>query len=196
MSNINNLTSKIIGEAKIKCDEIIGSAHKSANKIIDSKIAEAKSIEEDIISKAKKEAVTMKDRIISNAELTSRNNKLSAKQAIIDKVFIKALEDLNSISEEEYLAFIKNKIVSMDLRGDYNLIVTEKIDINSISTLIEDLNNNFLKYGKVILSSNRGKFQGGFILERNGIEINSTFEALIGAMRDDLEYEVTKALFN
>lgn len=36
---------------------------------------------------------------------------------------------------------------------------------------------------------------GGFILEKNGIEINNTFEALVGSIKDDLSLEVAKMLF-
>ena len=46
------------------------------------------------------------------------------------------------------------------------------------------------------LSKNPGKFKGGFILENNGIEINSTYEALVSSLRDELEFEVAKVLFN
>ena len=33
-------------------------------------------------------------------------------------------------------------------------------------------------------------------LENNGIEINSTYEALVSSLRDELEFEVAKVLFS
>ena len=41
-----------------------------------------------------------------------------------------------------------------------------------------------------------GIFKGGFILEKDGIEINNTFEALVSSLRDDLEFEVARVLFS
>ena len=35
-----------------------------------------------------------------------------------------------------------------------------------------------------------------FILENEGIEINSTFEALVSSLRDELEFEVAQVLFS
>ena len=37
---------------------------------------------------------------------------------------------------------------------------------------------------------------GGFILEKDGIEINNTFEALVSSLKEELEFEVAKELFN
>jgi V/A-type H+-transporting ATPase subunit E len=199
MSNINNLTSKIIDEANAKRDEILGSAREEEAKIIDKKVSEARKMEEDIINKANREALTMKDRIISNAELTVRNNKLAAKQVVISKVFSRALESLNGISNEEFAAFMKSRLSSMELCGEYNLIIGKNTNQALAAEIVEDMNLTFSGSGRAVqinLVGEPGNFQGGFILEKNGIEINNTFEALISSMRDDLEYEVTKALFS
>ncbi|MCF0126958.1 MAG: glycogen/starch synthase, partial [Pseudobutyrivibrio sp.] len=50
--------------------------------------------------------------------------------------------------------------------------------------------------GELVLSKTIGDFKGGFVLESNGIEINNTYEALVSSLRDDLEFEVAKVLFN
>ena len=52
------------------------------------------------------------------------------------------------------------------------------------------------KAGNLKLSSTVGSFKGGFILEKNGIEINNTFEALVESMKEEMQLEVAKALFN
>ena len=52
------------------------------------------------------------------------------------------------------------------------------------------------KKGNIKLSSTVGNFKGGFILEKDGIEINNTFEALVESMKEEMELEVAKALFN
>lgn len=199
MSNINNLTSKIIDEANAKRDEILGSAREEEAKIIAKKISEARKLEEDIITKANREALTMKDRIISNGELNVRNNKLAAKQVVIDKVFSKALESLNGISNEDFAVFMKNNLSSMELSGEYNLIIGTNTNRALVAEIVVEMNSTFAGSGRAVqinLISEPGNFQGGFILEKSGIEINNTFEALISSMRDDLEYEVTKALFS
>ena len=61
-----------------------------------------------------------------------------------------------------------------------------------------DLNNKLIglgKKGKISILTN-GNFDRGFILDRNGIQINNTFESLVKSLRSELELEVTKVLFN
>ena len=69
--------------------------------------------------------------------------------------------------------------------------MTEKITQEEfIDKLNEKIN------AEITLSETAGNFKGGFILENNGIEINSTYEALVSSLRDELEFEVAKVLFN
>ena len=71
MSNINNLTSKIIKDAEDKKEVILSEAEKEKNKILSKKQEEAKAAEKIIIEKAEREAISRKERIISGAKLAS-----------------------------------------------------------------------------------------------------------------------------
>ena len=53
-----------------------------------------------------------------------------------------------------------------------------------------------VKKGELKLSNETRDIKGGFILEKNGIEVNNTFEALVNSLKEDLEYEVANVLFN
>ena len=82
---------------------------------------------------------------------------------------------------------------------DEVLILNEKgLKIIDASVLSE-INNELASKGKkgaITLSNERGSFQGGFILEKDGIQINNTFEALVNSLKEELEFEVAKKLFN
>ena len=69
MSSINNLTGKILEEAKVKKEEFIKEAKEDGKKILDKKTVEAKIIEKNTIEKAERESVIRRERILSNAEL-------------------------------------------------------------------------------------------------------------------------------
>lgn len=196
MANINNLTSKILRDAEERKKNILASAEEEKNKILSKKIAKAKELEKEIINKAEVEAKSRKERIISSASLKVRNNKLSAKQEVIKEVFEKSIDVLSSISGDDFLRFIKNSILSLGVIGEQNLILNkegmELVDL----TFIYDLNQALGDKGNIKLSPNAGNFKGGFILERNGIEINNTYEALVGSLKDELEFEVASVLFD
>ena len=196
MANINNLTSKILRDSEERKESILASAEEEKSKILSKKIAKAKELEKEIIQKAEVEAKSRKERIISSASLKVRNDKLAAKQEVIKEVFDKSIDVLSSISGDDFLRFIKNTIHSLGNIGEQNLILNkegmELVDL----TFIYDLNQSLGDKGNIKLSSNIGNFKGGFILERNGIEIINTYEALVSSLRDELEFEVANVLFN
>jgi V/A-type H+/Na+-transporting ATPase subunit E len=199
MSNLNNLTSKILEDAKAKSEEIIKAAEQEAAVIVDKKLSEAREIEKDYFEKANREAVTKKERMLSGVELKVRNEKLAAKQFVVEKVFSTAIDKLNNLSADELMNFIKDTIGSMDIYGDEKLIVPAQYRDKIDAAFLNDLNLSLKlkgKNGNITLSNMEGSFKGGFILEKNGIEINSIFEALVQSMRDELEYEVAKVLFS
>ncbi|WP_251860457.1 V-type ATP synthase subunit E family protein [Clostridium sp. Marseille-Q2269] len=199
MSSINNLTEKILKEAKIKKEQLIKEAKEEGKKILDKKIDDAKVIEKNTIEKAQKESIVRRERILSNAELKVRNKKLESKQQVIEKVLDKSLEKLSSLSKEEYLSYIKERILTLPIQGDEKLIISSKDKLLITEAFVNEINSELAKKGKLgslALSNKTRDFRAGFILEKNGIEINNSFEALISSMKDELEYEVARVLFN
>lgn len=199
MSNLSNLTSKIIEDANLKAKEIYSSALAQEVEILNKSKSQAEKKKAEIIEKSKVEAVTKKERIISNAYLEVRDNKLKAKQEVINKVFDEALTKLNNLSTEQYSNFVRNYILSLDICGDEEIIIGEKENDKILSELLPDINSLLKakgKKGELKLSLQKRNIQGGFILYKNGIEINCTFVDLVPSLRDELENEVVGALFN
>ena len=198
MSNIGNLTSKILKDAEVKRDNILAVAEEEKAKILNKKKDEAKTLEATMLEKAKSEAETRKERVISSAELKARNEKLQAKQTVIKEVFEKAVEELCKLGKDEYLKFIKDGVTSLTVTGDENLILNAEGQKLVDEAFVKSINDEVSAKGKgnIKLSSTVGNFKGGFILEKDGIEINNTFEALVESMKEEMELEVAKALFN
>ncbi|WP_426349597.1 V-type ATP synthase subunit E [Alloiococcus sp. CFN-8] len=224
MSNLENIKNRILEDARTASEEILRAAREEKQQLIDSRVSEARELEKQQLERAKRESATKKERIISSAQLKVRNRKLSAKQEVIDGVFQRAITVLNSMEKESFEEYLVNKIKSLDISGEENLIlskdfiskfeeeddkdassniflkmVKEKIN-NTTGTerLIKKINHELKRAGKngeISINKEPGSFQGGFILERNGVQINNTFEALVNSMRDELEYEIAKILF-
>ena len=194
MSNVKNMTSKILKDAEAGKENILAAAEEEKNKILSKKVSSANEIAQEILEKAEVEAKSKKERVISSAKLKVRNNKLAAKQEIIDEVFEKSIDKLTKLSKEDFLNFVKNAISSMNLSGKQTLILNEEGLKFVDEAFIDELNKNV--DAQITLGETAGNFKGGFILENNGIEINSTYEALVSSLRDELEFEVAKVLFN
>jgi V/A-type H+/Na+-transporting ATPase subunit E len=189
--SIKNITDKILSDAKEKAAEILASSSKEAAAFVSSKISEASNQEAYLINKAKEEAEARKNRIIQNAELTARNEKLVAKHQVINKTFDYSLESLEKLSDSDFINFVKSTLKSYKISGDgflkvnkarYDLITPEVLrDINAFA------GTNFV-LGRAI-------DKDGFIVEQRGIQINCTFEALVDSLKEDLIFDVTKILF-
>lgn len=198
MSNLNNITSKILEDAKAKSDEILEEAKKEEQKIIDKKIIEANNLKASIIEKSNHEAKVKKERVISSAELQCRNESLKAKGEIIDKVLNKSLEELKNLPVEKFKSIFNNFIVNMDIEGDEEVIVPEayKAEIkNSLKETNKSLSAKGKK-GELKFYEGERSISSGFMLSKNGIYVNMTFESLLSYNKEDLEQEIVKALFN
>ena len=199
MSNIGNLTSKILKDAEVKRDNILAVAEEEKAKILNKKKDEAKTLEATMLEKAKSEAETRKERVISSAELKARNEKLAAKQEVIEEVFSKSVEKLCKLNDREFVKFIKDSILSLNIDGDESLILNNDGQKIVSKEVVEQINTELkakgLK-GEIKISETVGSFRGGFVLEKGGVEVNNTFEALVDSLKDELEFEVAQVLFN
>jgi len=191
--SIENITEKILSES----NNIAGTSLKDAEELSIKKINEAKQKAELIINeaaeKAKIESTVLISRKVSSGELQERKMILGAKQEAIKKSFNKALEKLSAMDEENYINFLVNEILNnTNCEGEIILNETDKVNIGEklVNTVNEKLNGK-----KVVLSNHTVKTSGGFILKNGDIEVNSTFEALLGSIKEGLTFEVANALF-
>lgn len=195
MANINNLTSRIIVDAEDKKEVILSEAKKESKKIFNKKIEEAKAAEKIIIEKAEREAASRKERIISDAHLQGRNEKLKAKQEIISEVFEEAVKSLCSLPEKDFIDFVKNFILNSGITGEQKIILNNEGRKIISKEILTEINKELKPKANIILGDEIRNFKGGFILEKDGIEINNTFEALVESLKDDLSLEVARELF-
>lgn len=195
MSNLNNLTSKILKDAEAKKAVILSDAENEKNKILSKKQKEASSVEKTMLEKAEREAASRKERIISGAQLHARNEKLEAKQKVISEVFEISVEELSSCSDDDLKGFIKEVILNTEFEGEQNLILNADGKKVIDDAFVAEINKVLDGKAVIKIDENTRDFKGGFILEKNGIEINNTFEALVGSIKDDLSLEVAKMLF-
>jgi V/A-type H+-transporting ATPase subunit E len=195
MSNLDNLINRILEDGRQQAEQITSKAKSQADEIIESTIQEMDVERQRIIAYATSEAKNISEGIIENQKFEMRNLVLQAKQAVIDKVFSAALEKLNAIGRDEFVEFLKNVVPGIVGEGE-QLLVPRKYDFKD-----KDLKvlNDYLKKNQVgaTLSLYNGDrdITGGFILIKEGIEKNYTFETLLSYNRYELEIAVIDILF-
>lgn len=193
MSNLNNLTSKILSDSKERAQKIISDAEAASKKVVDEQVATAKREQERILVEAETEAKHSAEQLILGKTLAIRDENLDVKQQMLDSVFTEALSKLNSLPKKEFFQFIANFLKGMDLTGQ-EIILPKKYKVNNLDELNQILSNNGCT-GSLTLSKDARDIDGGFILCKKGIELNNTFYSLLDYNRYDLEGEVLKILY-
>ena len=183
MQNLESLTQKIMEDAKAEASRISEEADKKQKHIIDERVKEAKVISEKILEKKKSEANTLKERIISSAQRNIRNQELSAKQEVIDKVFEIAYMSLNDLKDEDYLKLVKKMLENEDLSKEKVL----KVPVGK-----EEIVKGLLNEGKII---EEPSLDSGFIIVDGNVIYNFSFRDILDEMREELETEIASYLF-
>jgi V/A-type H+-transporting ATPase subunit E len=183
MSNLDNLTQKILEEAKLKADKITKDSKAKSDGIINSRVKEANDQKSKILERANSEAALMKERVISNAELRVRDEKLKAKQEVINKVFKESKKRLLKIDEEKYIQFLQSNIKDLSLKGNEVLVVPENMKerVKSLKLPVKVSEDETL--------------DSGFILKDNDTILNFSFDSLVDYLREELETEIARDLF-
>jgi V/A-type H+-transporting ATPase subunit E len=191
--SIDNITSKILSDAKNSADSSLMNAENTKQEIINKAKTEAEALIKTEAERAAKDVEDLKSRKVSAAELQGRKMLLSAKQEAIKNSFDATIHKLKAMPEDEYLNFLVQEILRIpDCEGS---IVLNAKDRENIGERLVKTVNEKLGAEKVALSEDTVETSGGFVLKRGKVEINNTFETLLDAMRDELTGEIANVLF-
>jgi V/A-type H+-transporting ATPase subunit E len=198
MSNLQNLTSKIMQDAEFKAENTIKEARNKEVDIINRKKDLADKVARSMVESAEIENKALIERAISSAQLEARNKKLLAKQGIFSMIFDEVEDRLRKMNLDDYQQFVRSSILSLDIEGDEEIIMSIDDKAKLPNDFISNLNNELINSGRVgnlRLSEDSRDLRGGYILSKNGIDINNSFKAMITSLRDELEFGVNKILF-
>ncbi|MDR2932359.1 MAG: V-type ATP synthase subunit E [Oscillospiraceae bacterium] len=192
MSGLDNLTSKIIKDAQARALEITDAADAQAKAIVAEAEAEAAKEKDRILADADTEAAHAAEQITLGKTLAIRDENLEAKQQMLDKVFTAVMDSLNAMDQAAFEKFLIAHLTALDPDGE-ELILPERfsIGIDKINAALKEAG----KKGNLVMSAEKRAISGGFILCKNGIEQNNTFESLVNFHRYDLESDVLKMLY-
>lgn len=183
---VSQEVEKIRQEANKEREEILRKAEKEANKTKD-----------EIISRAKEEAERERQRNLMKTRSEERKNTLALKRELMDKTFAQAKEGLYSLSEEEYLEWSRKFLLSNIDSGDEEIIISPRDMDLMKGILAEGLEKNpkIKDRNEIKLSARLDEKEKGFIIRKEGIQIDYTFSSFFSSLKNELEIEVAKRLF-
>lgn len=196
--SIENITSKILSDAREKAQQIVDDAQRQAEQILSDAAGEAQQRRETAMVAAEKEVQLTEERILSSAKMEEKKILLQTKQELLSQSFALALQKIESMSDEAYNKLVSTMMIKLIETGDEEIIMSERDKKRLSPDFVYYVNRTVAKEEvscNVKFSDEMREIPLGFILKRGDIEINATFEALLRQRREELSAEVVKILF-
>jgi len=196
---IKDISEKIISDARIQADKIVAQAEDNANNIIKKGKKEADNIKNIILYKYNQEASLRKSKILTEANLKAKKIILSEKQKIIENVFDKASESILKLNDKDYHSFIKKMILDNIETGDETIFINHSDRKKISESFIEDINKELKskgEKGELKLSTSYLPIKGGVVIGSGKIRKNISLEFLLKKIREELEIQISKDLFD
>ena len=217
MNSSEKITGRIIAVAQSEADEILLAARNDADAITSEYKKKAAEIAANAESEVSADTEIIRSRTVASAQKIKRNLLLEAKNAKIDEAFEKARQKLLGLPDGDYekmlsimlVSTVKKQIESeklsleQDTDGEitvcesYSVILSGADKKRVSADMIKDASVLALASGKTLsLSDENADIDGGFILRCGDIEINCSIGLILSQMRDTLEGDVYRILFN
>lgn len=180
MAGLDNLVGKITDQANEEAKNILEVAKKEADIIKTNAKAELEKQIKKLEAKNEQGRNLAREQLKSNAQLRARNDKLATKQSVINTVFEAVYEELKNMDDEVYLEFVKKHI-----RDDLSEIVVKKDKLDICKANLEGIKISEERFA-----------ESGFIESTDEIENNYTFESRINTIREEVEGQLAKILFD
>ena len=194
--NAEQVVQKILSEAKAEAEKIVNDAKAKVDEQKAQLDSEIKDFDSETQEQAKAAAEDKLQRMLANARMANAKQLLAAKGELLDEVFEKAKDAVNTLPDDQYLALMTELMKRSVETGDEEVIIgkdEKRINEQFISKLNKELGSGFK--GNLRLSDQRADLAGGFILSRGKVQINAETDVLIDSLRDTMETELAQMLF-
>ena len=191
MSNLDNLTKKIIADGDAKAAAIIDDAKREADGQVALAESEANAESRKAITAAEDEAKKLVELALSAKRIEIRDKMLAAKQETVERALSETKKRLSEMDAAAYEAFLFRYLSEINLSPGEKLRVPQayqNMDMNA-------LNGKLQAAGKPALTLDTLTVVDGFKLIKDDIENDNSFDALIDYYRVTLEQLVVERLF-
>lgn len=183
MAKVENLTQKILDDARAQAEEIRREHEEKRNYVLERKERELEEELTRIARSAENEAVRTRERVLSHARLTTRNEELTIRQKKMDETFDRAKELLETMSDETFRTFVENTLKKIGETGARAILVNDKRKGalgDSVAGIPVEIDPGS---------------EDGFSVRSDRVFLNYRFDALVDSVREEMEQEIRASLF-
>ena len=193
MNGIEKITQRIASEAQAEIDRILGDARDEADRIAESYRAQADGEAAELNARNEKNAAEREERLVSAAQMEARKVLLAAKQEMVEKAYIQALDKLCAMPKEQYVDVLAKLLVEASSNGKEEAVFSKEDREQVGKAAVEKANQ--ISGKQLRLSEESLPIRGGFILKDKNVEVNCTFETLVRLQKAETAGAVAKTLF-
>lgn len=193
MNGIEKITQRIASDAQAEVDRILGDAREEAARITANYREQADAEAQELDAKNERAAAEQEERLISAAQMKASRFLLAAKQEMVEKAYIQALDKLCAMPKEQYVDVLAKLLVEASSSGKEEAVFSKEDREQVGKAAVEKANQ--LSGKQLRLSEETQPIRGGFILKDKNVEVNCTFETLVRLQKAETAGAVVKTLF-
>ena len=193
MNGIEKITQRIASDAQAEVDRILGDAREEAARISANYRAQADAEAQELDAKNERAAAEQEERLISAAQMKASRLQLAAKQEMVEKAYIQALDKLCAMPKEQYVDVLAKLLVEASSNGKEEAVFSKEDREQVGKAAVEKANQ--ISGKQLRLSEETQPIRGGFILKDKNVEVNCTFETLVRLQKAETAGAVVKTLF-
>ena len=220
MNGLERITNKILAEARRDADRIAAEADAEAARIRADYAARADEIRAMLSDAAQREGNDMIARAKAEATKRKKDRMLAVRSRMVDESFDAALANFRRMPAEGRIPFLSGLLaaalleqidteVRQELYGDEETTAFSKYEVifnardrEAVgAAVLEDARKRLAsrvdaeRLKLLALSEQTASIDGGLILRVGSIEVNCSLTLLFAQLREELEGEVSHALF-
>ncbi|NMB03553.1 MAG: hypothetical protein GX978_03270 [Tissierellia bacterium] len=182
MSNLENITNKILAEARQQAADMEAEARKFSDQYLAKEQDKAQARADALVDRARIQAEHKREMMVSNAKLKSRDQLLGAKQQVLHKTFEMAKTALRQLDDTKYRDFLTNTLQGLKLKGTEKLLVpADKLEL--------------VRGMGLSIDTVEAEIDSGFQIQDGQTKMIFSFDDLIDEARESMEGEIISKLF-
>ena len=189
------VVEKILADAKTQAEKIKAEADSKVKQSVDQMVAQLADFDKETAELEQKAFEEAKSRVLATARMDIAKQNLQTRNGLIDNVFVKAADVIKNMNDADYVQLMTKLLASCVGTGDEQ-IVTGKNETRLGTDFLNAVNSQLGSKGNLTIADDKADIEAGFILRKGKIRMNVSLEVLLGQIREELETEIAKELFN